>query len=121
MKSRPGASIINVAPISGWSPQLALSGQYGAAKAALIFDSERWALEFSARHPGQHRVTRINSSRRKWLGRYRLANSEYFDDDVRHGFPMGRLGTADEVADVIVFHGITAHALDQRPEHTGRQ
>jgi NAD(P)-dependent dehydrogenase (short-subunit alcohol dehydrogenase family) len=27
----------------------------------------------------------------------------YFDDYVRHGFPMGRLGTAEEVADVIVF------------------
>jgi NAD(P)-dependent dehydrogenase (short-subunit alcohol dehydrogenase family) len=23
-----------------------MSGQYGAAKAALIFDTERWALEF---------------------------------------------------------------------------
>ena len=35
--------------------------------------------------------------------RYRLANPAYFDDYVRHGFPMGRLGTAEEVADVIVF------------------
>jgi hypothetical protein len=35
--------------------------------------------------------------------RYRLANQEYFDDYVRHGFPMGRLGTAEEVADVIAF------------------
>src|SRR5437868_2096270 len=35
--------------------------------------------------------------------RYRLANPDYFDDYVRHGFPMGRLGTAEEVADVIVF------------------
>ena len=25
------------------------------------------------------------------------------EDYVRHGFPMGRLGTAEEVADVIVF------------------
>jgi Enoyl-(Acyl carrier protein) reductase len=33
----------------------------------------------------------------------RLANQEYFDDYVRHGFPMGRLGTAEEVADVIAF------------------
>jgi 3-oxoacyl-[acyl-carrier protein] reductase len=46
MKGRAGASVINVASISGWSPQLAMSGQYGAAKAALIFDTERWALEF---------------------------------------------------------------------------
>ena len=35
--------------------------------------------------------------------RYRLANPGYYDDYVRHGFPMGRLGTAEEVADVIVF------------------
>ena len=46
MKGRAGAAVINVASISGWSPQLAMSGQYGAAKAALIFDTERWALEF---------------------------------------------------------------------------
>jgi 3-oxoacyl-[acyl-carrier protein] reductase len=46
MKGRTGAAVINVASISGWSPQLAMSGQYGAAKAALIFDTERWALEF---------------------------------------------------------------------------
>jgi len=35
--------------------------------------------------------------------RYRLAKPAYFEDYVRHGFPMGRLGTAEEVADVIVF------------------
>src|SRR5690242_13630196 len=46
MNGRPGAAMINVASISGWSPQLAMSGQYGAAKAALNFDTERWALEF---------------------------------------------------------------------------
>jgi NAD(P)-dependent dehydrogenase (short-subunit alcohol dehydrogenase family) len=27
----------------------------------------------------------------------------HYEDYVRHGFPMGRLGTAEEVADVIVF------------------
>jgi 3-oxoacyl-[acyl-carrier protein] reductase len=37
MKGRSGAAIVNIASISGWSPQLAMSGQYGAAKAALIF------------------------------------------------------------------------------------
>jgi hypothetical protein len=35
--------------------------------------------------------------------RYRLANPGCFENCVRHGFPMGRLGTANEVADVIVF------------------
>jgi 3-oxoacyl-[acyl-carrier protein] reductase len=94
MKGRTGASVINVASISGWSPQLAMSGQYGAAKAALIFDTERWALEFV---PHGIRVNTVSPGSILVPGngwdRYRLANQEYFDDYVRHGFPMGRLGT----------------------------
>jgi len=86
MKGRPGAAVINIASISGWSPQLAMSGQYGAAKAALIFDTERWALEFV---PYGIRVNTVS------------AGSILVD--VRHGFPMGRLGSAEEVADVVVF------------------
>jgi 3-oxoacyl-[acyl-carrier protein] reductase len=104
MKGRPGAAVINIASISGWSPQLAMSGQYGAAKAALIFDTERWALEFV---PHGIRVNTVSPGSILVEGngwdRYRLANQELFDDYVRHGFPMGRLGTAEEVADVIVF------------------
>src|SRR5215469_10439711 len=104
MKNRPGAAVVNVASISGWVPQLAMSGQYGAAKAALIFDTERWALEFV---PHGIRVNTVSPGSILVAGngwdRYRLANQEYFDDYVRHGFPMGRLGTAEEVADVIAF------------------
>jgi 3-oxoacyl-[acyl-carrier protein] reductase len=104
MKGRPGASVINVASISGWSAQLAMSGQYGAAKAALIFDTERWALEFV---PHGVRVNTVSPGSILVGGngwdRYRLANPDYYADYVRHGFPMGRLGTAEEVADVIVF------------------
>ncbi len=112
MKDRPGAAVINVASISGWSPQLAMSGQYGAAKAALIFDTERWALEFV---PYGIRVNTVSPGSILVEGngwdRYRLANPAYFDDYVRHGFPMGRLGTAEEVADAIVFMASPA-ALD---------
>jgi 3-oxoacyl-[acyl-carrier protein] reductase len=104
MKGRRDAVVINVASISGWSPQLAMSGQYGAAKAALIFDTERWALEFV---PHGIRVNTVSPGSILVEGngwdRYRLANPGYFEDYVRHGFPMGRLGTAEEVADVIVF------------------
>ena len=104
MKGRPGAAVINIASISGWRPQLAMSGQYGAAKAALIFDTERWALEFV---PHGIRVNTVSPGSILVEGngwdRYRLANPDYFDDYVRHGFPMGRLGAAQEVADVIVF------------------
>jgi 3-oxoacyl-[acyl-carrier protein] reductase len=104
MRGRPGAAIVNIASISGWSPQLAMSGQYGAAKAALIFDTERWALEFV---PHGVRVNTVSPGSILVEGngwdRYRLGNPVYYDDYVRHGFPMGRLGTAEEVADVIVF------------------
>ncbi len=104
MKGRAGASVINVASISGWTAQLAMSGQYGAAKAALIFDTERWALEFV---PHGVRVNTVSPGSILVPGngwdRYRLANPTKYDDYVEHGFPMGRLGTAEEVADVIVF------------------
>jgi 3-oxoacyl-[acyl-carrier protein] reductase len=104
MAGRAGAAIINVASISGWAPQLAMSGQYGAAKAALIFDTERWALEFV---PRGIRVNTVSPGSILVPGngwdRYRLANQANYDDYVRHGFPMGRLGGAEEVADVIVF------------------
>jgi 3-oxoacyl-[acyl-carrier protein] reductase len=104
MKGRPGAAVVNIASISGWTPQLAMSGQYGAAKAALIFDTERWALEFV---PYGIRVNTVSPGSILVEGngwdRYRLAHPEYFEDYVRHGFPMGRLGTAEEVADAILF------------------
>ena len=51
--------------------------------------------------------------------RYRIANQANYDDYVRHGFPMGRLGTAEEVADVIVFLGLAARPLDQWTECPG--
>lgn len=104
MKGQAGAAIVNIASISGWSPQLAMSGQYGAAKSALIFDTERWALEFV---PHGVRVNTVSPGSILVDGngwdRYRLANPDFYADYVRHGFPMGRLGTAAEVADVIVF------------------
>ncbi len=104
MRGRPGAAVVNVSSITGWSPQLVGSGQYGAAKAALIFDAERWALEFV---PHGVRVNTVSPGSILVDGngwdRYRIGNPANYDDYVRHGFPMGRLGTAQEVADVIVF------------------
>jgi 3-oxoacyl-[acyl-carrier protein] reductase len=104
MSGRSGAAVVNVASISGWSPQLAMSGQYGVAKAALIYATERWALEFV---PHGIRVNTVSPGSILVEGngwdRYRSANPNNFADYVHHGFPMGRLGTAEEVADVIVF------------------
>src|SRR5262249_14875889 len=69
-----------------------------------IFDTERWALEFV---PHDIRVNTVSPGSILVEGngwdRYRLANPGYFEDYVRHGFPMGRLGAAEEVADVIAF------------------
>jgi len=104
MSGRPGAAVVNVSSVSGWAPQLVGSGQYGAAKAALIFEAERWALEFV---PHAVRVNTVSPGSILVEGngwdRYRIANPANYQDYVRGGFPMGRLGTAEEVADVIVF------------------
>ena len=120
MKGRTGASVINVASISGWSPQLAMSGQYGAAKAALIFDTERWALEFV---PHGIRVNTVSPGSILVAGngwdRYRLANQEYFDDYVPRfsdGPPRHRRGGGR----CHRFPGVAARPLDQRPKHPGR-
>jgi len=104
MRGRAGAAVVNVASISGWTPQLVGSGQYGAAKAALIFEAERWALEFV---PHGVRVNTVSPGSILVEGngwdRYRTTNPANYADYVRGGFPMGRLGTAEEVADVIAF------------------
>jgi len=104
MSGRAGAAVVNVASISGWSPQRAMAGQYGAAKAALIYATERWALEFVAHGIRVNTVSpgSILAEGNGW-DRYRTANPANFDDYVRGGFPMGRLGTVEEIADVIAF------------------
>ena len=102
--TRGGGAIVNISSISGWSAQLAGRGQYGAAKAALIFDTERWALEFV---PDRIRVNTVSPGSILCDGTgwdvVRQEKPEIFADYLRDGFPMGRLGTPEEVADVIVF------------------
>ena len=39
--------------------------------------------------------------------------------DVRHGFPMGRLGTAEEGCGCDRVHRLAARLLDQWPQHSG--
>lgn len=104
MASRANPSIVNVSSISGWTPQLASSGQYGAAKAALIFDAELWALDLWSQRIRVNTVSpgSILVPGNGW-DRYRDAEPQGYADYVTYGFPMGRLGTAAEVADVIVF------------------
>jgi NAD(P)-dependent dehydrogenase (short-subunit alcohol dehydrogenase family) len=80
--------VINVAAISGWMVQLAMSGPCGAAKAALIFDTEGWALEFV---PHGVRVNTVSPrsilvSGNGW-DRCHLGSQANHDDYVRHAFP----------------------------------
>ena len=105
MSGRAGASIVHVASISGWQPQLTTpDAQYGASKAAMIFVTEALALDLV-----RHRV-RVNTvspgsiicEGNGWEA-YRDKHPKEFADYVRDGFPMGRLGSPEEVADVIVF------------------
>jgi len=104
MRRRGGGAIVNVASISGWEPQLAGTGQYGASKAATIFLTERIALELVRDNV---RVNTVSPGSILFEGgsweRFGQRNSESFAAYVRDGFPMGRLGTPEEVADVIVF------------------
>ena len=104
MKSRGGGSVIFIASISGWIPQLTGSVQYGAAKAAEIFMCEPLALELV--HHGI-RVNAVSPGSIIFPGggweRMRDDEPELFAAYERDGFPMGRLGKPEEVADVVAF------------------
>jgi 3-oxoacyl-[acyl-carrier protein] reductase len=104
MRQQGGGVIVNLASISGWESQLSGTPQYGTAKAAVIFMTERLALELAR---DNIRVNTISPGSIVWDGGdwddYRKANADAYAAYVREGFPMGRLGAPEEVADVIVF------------------
>lgn len=104
MRKRGGGSVVMISSISGWIPQLSGTLQYGASKAAQIFMAEPLALELV------HDRIRVNVvspgsilfEGGGWDNR-RLNEPEKFSAYERNGFPVGRLGTPEEVADVVVF------------------
>ncbi|MBI2951646.1 SDR family oxidoreductase [bacterium] len=104
MRKRGGGSVVFISSISGWIPQLAGTWQYGASKAAQVFAAEPLALELT------HDRIRVNVvspgsilfEGGGWDGR-RIHEPEKFQAYERNGFPVGRLGTPEEVADVVVF------------------
>ncbi len=104
MKGRPGASVVNVSSISGWSPPLGGFPQYGSSKASLIFLGESLALQLVK---DGIRVNTVSPGSVIWddsgWDNYRKSDSEAFAAYERDGFPMGRLGKPDEIADVITF------------------
>ena len=103
IRSRGGGAIVNVSSISGWSPQLAGTAQYGAAKAAVIFLTERLALELVSYNIRVNTVSPGSIQHTRGWDGFKEQSPDSFDLYVREGFPMGRLGNPEEVADVIVF------------------
>lgn len=104
MRARGGGSVVFISSISGWIPQLSGAVQYGASKAAQIFMAEPIALELVH---DRIRVNVVSPGSIIFEGggwdKMRQEKPEVFAAYEENGFPMGGLGTPQEVADVVVF------------------
>ena len=102
MQARGGGSVVVVSSISGWKP--APKGQYGSAKAAEMFLAGSLAWELAQ---ARIRVNTVCPGSILFPGggweRFRAAQPEDFARFESREFPAGRLGTAEEVADVVCF------------------
>ena len=104
MRARGGGSVVFISSISGWIPQLAGTVQYGSSKAAQIFLVEPLALELVHERV---RVNVVSPGSIIFPGggweKVQQERPEVFAAYERDGFPEGRLGQPEEVADVVVF------------------
>lgn len=102
MQQRGGGSAVSIASISGWKP--APTAQYGASKAAEIFLASSLAWDLAAQ---RIRVNTVSPGSIMFEGggwdRFRSQQAERFAAFQQREFPWGRLGTPEEVADVVVF------------------
>jgi 3-oxoacyl-[acyl-carrier protein] reductase len=102
MQARGGGSAVVVSSISGW--KAGPRTQYGAAKAAEIFLSSGLAWELGKHHI---RVNTISPGSTIFPGggwdRMRTQDPERFRAFEQREFPWGRLGTPEEIADVVAF------------------
>lgn len=102
MRQRGGGSIVTISSISGYKPLP--SSQYGTAKAAEIFWSGAAAMELG---PSNIRVNTVCPGSILFPGggwaRYQERDAEGFHKFQSEEFPLGRLGTPEEVARVVVF------------------
>lgn len=102
MKERGGGSVVMVSSISGWKP--GPGAQYGAAKASEIFLASSLALELA---PFGIRVNTVSPGSIMFPGggwdRYQQSNPEGMARFLDIDLPEHRLGTDQEVADVIAF------------------
>jgi 3-oxoacyl-[acyl-carrier protein] reductase len=102
MRERGGGSAAIISSISGWKP--AAGGPYGAAKAAEIFLAGQLAWDLAA---DRIRVNTVSPGSIMFPGggwdRRRTNDAERFGAFERDEFPWGRLGSAEEIADVVAF------------------
>ncbi|HVM28615.1 MAG TPA: SDR family oxidoreductase [Mycobacteriales bacterium] len=102
LRASEAASVVVIASVSGSRPQP--KAQYAAAKAAQISMAASLARELG---PDGIRVNSLSPGSILFAGgswdRRRQDDPEAFDAFVEAEFPLGRLGTVDEVADVAAF------------------
>jgi NAD(P)-dependent dehydrogenase (short-subunit alcohol dehydrogenase family) len=102
MRARGGGSVVIISSISGWKP--GPMSQYGAAKAGEIFVAGALAWELG---PVRIRVNTVSPGSILFPGggweRFRERDPDRFAEFERREFPWGRLGTPEEVADVVAF------------------
>lgn len=102
MQARGGGSIVCISSISGTKP--GPKAQYGAAKAGEIFLAGALAWELA---PHRIRVNAVSPGSIMFSGgvwdRIRANEPQRFADFESRELPWGRLGTPEEVADVVAF------------------
>jgi 3-oxoacyl-[acyl-carrier protein] reductase len=102
MQARGGGSAVSISSISGWKP--GPNAQYGAAKAGEIFLAGALAWELA---PSRIRVNTVSPGSIMFAGggwdRFRSREPNRFSEFESREFPWGRLGTPEEVADVVIF------------------
>jgi 3-oxoacyl-[acyl-carrier protein] reductase len=102
MQKRGGGSAVTISSISGW--RAGPGALYGTAKAAEIFLAGALAWELA---PYRIRVNTVSPGSILFPGgswdNFSAREPERFAKFEREEFPWGRLGTAEEVADVVAF------------------
>ena len=102
MHETGGGSVVFISSISGWKP--APLAQYGTAKAGTIAAASSLAWELAS---SRIRVNAVSPGSLLFPGggweTYREENPKQFARFEEHEFPGKRLGTPEEVADVVCF------------------
>ena len=101
MRAAGGGAMVFIASISGLRPQP--RAQYAAAKAAEIHLAVSLARELGPDGIRVNALSRARSFSPGAAGTTAAATTQAFEQWVRDEFPLGRLGRAEEVADVACF------------------